>query len=75
MRLRLTLIIYLFSIGLLIYFNPIMFYTKENKLKTFGTSSGDNNDKTLLPLWLVIILIAFFSYYLAAVFIILLGRN
>jgi hypothetical protein len=73
MRVRLTLIIYLFSIGLLIYVNPKMFYTKDEQLKTFGT--GDSETKTLLPLWLVIILMAFFSYYLSTIFLILYNKD
>jgi len=71
--LRLTLILYLLSIGLLIYINPKVFYTKDDKLKTFGT--GDIETKTLLPLWLVIILMAFFSYYISAILLILYNRN
>jgi len=73
MRLRLTLILYLLSIGLILYINPEFFYTEDGQLKTFGT--GDKNTKTLLPLWLVIVLMAFFSYYLSAIFLLLYNRN
>ena len=69
MRLRLTLVLYLLFIGILIYTNPKYFYNKNGELKQFGTGGGDN--KTLLPLWLAIIILAFFSYYIATIFIII----
>lgn len=61
-RLQLALIVYLLLIGILIYLNPKFFYNKDKKLKTFGVGSN----KTILPIWMMILLFAFISYYISA---------
>jgi hypothetical protein len=61
-RLHLALIIYLLLIGILIYVNPKIFYNKDRKLKIFGVGTN----KTIFPLWMIILLFAFISYYFSS---------
>ena len=46
-----------------LYTSPSYFYTKDNNLKQFGTGK----DKTIMPLWLAILLLAILSYYISHV--------
>ena len=61
LRIQIAVLIYLVSITVLLYSNPRWFYTRENELKPFGTGKG----KTVLPLWMVILLLAILSYYIS----------
>lgn len=61
LRVQIAVLIYLVSITVLLYSNPRWFYTHENELKPFGTGKG----KTVLPLWMVILLLAILSYYIS----------
>ena len=61
LRVQIAVLIYLVSITVLLYSNPRWFYTRENELKPFGTGKG----KTVLPLWMVILLLAILSYYIS----------
>lgn len=63
LRLQFSLMLYLLFIGILIYLNPKFMYDKKGNLKTFGTGSDDS--KTIAPLWLIILVLAFLAYYLA----------
>ena len=62
-RLQISILIYLVLIFLLIYLRPSYLYKKNGKFKEFGT--GKN--KTILPFWLIILIFAFFSYYIAQI--------
>ena len=65
--LQLTLVIYLSTCFSLLYFKP-KFIFNDGKMKEFGTQ--DNTDtKTILPLWLIILLIGIFSYVFSLVII------
>lgn len=61
LRIQIAVLIYLVSITVLLYSNPRWFYTRENELKPFGTGKG----KTIMPLWLAILLLAILSYYIS----------
>jgi hypothetical protein len=61
LRVQIAVLIYLVSITVLLYSNPRWFYTSENELKPFGTGK----DKTVLPLWMAILLLAILSYYIS----------
>lgn len=61
LRVQIAVLIYLVSITVLLYSNPRWFYTRKNELKPFGTGKG----KTVLPLWMVILLLAILSYYIS----------
>lgn len=72
-RLQLSFLIYLVVICIVIYIKPRFLYNKNGKLKPFGC--GKQN--TILPLWMIILLVAFISYYLAQVilFVIFVKHN
>ena len=64
-RIKIALILYSFLTFFVLYNNPQQFYDSDGKLIEFGL--GKN--KTILPLWLVILLFAFISYYISCVLI------
>lgn len=53
-----SLYVILFSV--LIYIKPSFLYNKDGSLREFGLGS---NKKTVLPVWLVSILVAILSYF------------
>ncbi len=69
LRVQLALLVYLVLITGLLYLKPSLFYNKDGSLKQFGTGGGD---KTLAPLWLVILLLAILSYYVANIVMLIL---
>lgn len=58
-RIKISLFIYLILIIILIVIKPQYLFNKNGTLKQFGT--GDTN--TIIPLWMLILLAAFLSYY------------
>ena len=62
-RLQISILIYLILIGLIVYLRPSYLYKKDGTFKEFGT--GKN--KTILPFWLIILIFAFFSYYISQI--------
>tara|TARA_B100001057_G_C22813594_1_gene936460 strand:+ start:1776 stop:1994 length:219 start_codon:yes stop_codon:yes gene_type:complete len=64
-RLQISIVLYLIIIGILIFINPNFLYDKNGKMKILGV--GD--DKTLLPLWLIIFVIAVLCYYIAEIIV------
>ena len=64
-RIKIALILYTFSTFFILYNNPKQFYNEEGELLPFGV--GEN--KTILPLWLLIFAFAFLSYYLSCLLI------
>jgi len=56
-----SFILYATVISIILYIKPnVLFY--NNNIKRFGTS---NNYKTIIPLWLVFMLVGIISYVLA----------
>lgn len=68
-RLQLSLVIYIILIVLLVLLKPKFTFDENGDLKRFGTNNGSNTT-TILPLWLIIVLLAILSYYLTNLFII-----
>ena len=64
-HLFITFCIYFILSGLIIYFKPNIIFKNRNMNK-FGVG----NNKTLLPLWLVLIMMAIISYILSVIIII-----
>ena len=66
-------IIYLIFIAVLIFIKPKYIYNTNGNLKHFGTG----HNKTIFPLWLLIFIGSFFSYYLShlLIFIYVLKKN
>ena len=64
-RIQLSILLYLIFIIIFIYFKPQFIYNNDGTLKHFGTGE----DATIIPLWLIILLLAFFSYYIAQIII------
>jgi hypothetical protein len=60
-RLQIAFFIYIVLVGLLILLKPNYLFDEEGKLKHFGTGS---KNKTVVPFWLIIFLLAIFSYYI-----------
>jgi len=67
LRIQLSIILYLIFISILIVVKPTHIYKKDGSLKTFGT--GKHN--TIFPLWLMIFVGAFLSYYLSLVILVI----
>ena len=57
-KLVISIIIYLFLAITIIISKPRIFYDNRNKIKPFGTGPI----KTILPLWLVLMIVAILSY-------------
>ena len=73
LRIQLAIILYLLFIAALIIIKPKYIYKKDGTMKNFGT--GKHN--TIFPLWLLIFMGSFFSYYLSniIIFIYVLKKN
>jgi len=69
LRIQVSLLIYLVTITTVLYSRSNVFYKKNGSLKEFGTGG---KGKTLLPLWLVILLLALLSYFLSYLILIAL---
>ena len=58
--LKISIVLYIISVALLIYYKPNIFYVNNNpnsnKLKTFGT--GSKKVKTVFPLWFMLLVLA-----------------
>lgn len=65
---QLSLFIYLVSIVIFIQLKPNFIYKQDGSLKSFGSGK----DNTIFPLWLIIFMMAFLSYYISHVLIIIL---
>ena len=62
---RLTIGLYLIAVFIILYSRPIFIFNNQGNLKSFGIDkNSENNNYTLLPLWLIFTIIAFFSYYI-----------
>ena len=68
LRIQITILFYLVSISSILYIKPSLFYDSENKIKHFGTGK----DKTILPIYLAILLLAVLSFYLGHAIMILI---
>ena len=62
LRIQVSLLIYLVTITAVLYSKSNIFYKKDGSLKEFGTGG---KGKTILPLWLVILLLAILSYFMS----------
>jgi len=71
LRIQISIILYLVFIGILILIKPNYIYNTDGSLKNFGT--GKN--KTILPLWFLIFIGAFLSYYLAHILVFLFYKK
>jgi hypothetical protein len=60
-----TILIYLLVLGVLFITKPKFLFDPKGNLKKFATGSG--NHKTILPLWLIIMLIGVFIYFIVIV--------
>jgi hypothetical protein len=62
----LCLVIYIILCCLLMYLQPEFIFNNQGKFKQFGTTNQINN-KTICPVWLMIMLIGCFSYVISLV--------
>ena len=62
-RIQLSLILYLLFIASIIVTKPRYLFKNDKTLRSFGTKKDD----TIFPLWLLVFLGAFLSYYLSHV--------
>lgn len=63
MRIQICIVIYLIFIGILILLKPTYIYKNDGSLKNFGTGK----ENTIFPLWFLIFIGAYVSYYLGHV--------
>jgi len=57
-----SIILYIFLLLIILVIKPRFIFTKDGDVKHFGTDYNENT--TILPLWLVCILLAIISYYI-----------
>ena len=65
-RLQISIVIYLILTIIILQLNPKWTHNNGN-LKQFGT--GNNENKTVFPLWIILFVLATFSYYLSQIII------
>ena len=70
-RIQLSIILYLIFMGILIVIKPKHIYNTDGSLKQFGSGTK----KTLFPLWLIIFIGAFLSYYISHIILFLFKKN
>ena len=70
-RIQLSIILYLIFMGVIIVLKPKHIYNTDGSLKQFGTGSA----KTLFPLWLIIFVGAFLSYYISHIILFLFKKD
>lgn len=68
---KITVIIYLLVVFCIFYLKPDMFYVNNNteskRYKVFGTGSRAN--KTIFPIWYVLLIIAIVTYFIVCLFV------
>ena len=62
--LKISIVVYLFTFVLLYIIKPKIMFTKNNKIREFGTS----NNKTILPIWLVSAIVGILTYNICTIF-------
>ena len=71
LRLQIALLLYVVLVSVLLYYKPKPFFKGEDgSLKEFGVG----HDKTIMPLWLVVLLLAFLAYYVACLIIAIINK-
>ena len=60
-RVKYALAVYVAFVIILVVTKPKFFFKKNGQFKEFGTGL----DKTVIPFWLVLLVIAILSYYIA----------
>jgi len=65
-RLVMILMVYFICYGILLWLKPGMIYDESKRLRSFGVGYKHT---TILPLWLVSIFLAIFSYFVVLYFI------
>ena len=56
--LKISIVVYIFTFVLLYMVKPKLMFTKNNRMREFGTS----NNKTILPIWLVSAIVGILTY-------------
>lgn len=68
---KITVVLYLLIVAAIFYFKPEMFYVNNNtatkRYKVFGTGSRAN--KTIFPIWYVLIIIAIVTYFIVCLLV------
>lgn len=62
-KLKFAIAIYLLFVFLLLFLKPNFIFNEDGELKAFGT----NENKTIIPLWLIFGLFGIISYYITLV--------
>jgi hypothetical protein len=58
-QLLLTIGVFMIAFGGLVYMKPLLVYTEEGAPRVFGLGT---QKKTILPLWLCVLLLSIFAY-------------
>jgi hypothetical protein len=59
-HLGISIILFIFIFGLIIWIQPTFIYNKDGSLRQFGVGY---RKKTVFPLWLVVFILAIFCYH------------
>jgi len=55
-----SILLFVVIYSIILYLKPGFLYNKDGSLRQFGLN---NNKKTIVPIWLLVILIAIISYF------------
>jgi hypothetical protein len=61
-----SITLFLISFTILMLFKPAFLYNKDGSIKTFGLGY---KKKTVVPIWVIAIILAILSYYLVLFFV------
>ena len=61
-QIKYSILLYIFLIGIFVYFKPQITFKKDGSLKDFGTSN--NKNVTIYPLWFICFILSIISYYI-----------
>lgn len=67
-----SILFYILLLFIIFLIKPRFIFNKDGDVKSFGTDYNDNT--TILPLWLVCILLAIISYYII-LFLVMIKNN
>ena len=66
---HISILLYLLTMIVIWILKPNMIFNKKGEAKEFGVG---RNDRTILPLWLVAILVSILTYYFVSILLVLL---
>ena len=67
--LYISLIIYLISAGLIVYYKPKFLFTNDKKTKLKQIGTGNNRNKSIFPFWFILFVIGILVYFIVNIMV------